>query len=243
MRWLAATLVLSCAWPLAARAQEGDAFEEAEQSLGVDRPVGTWRLDDGIGPEEVPWDDFDPSRGYFPRGGPHLGLELRVSALPLDTFTTSPRPQVELHVFTSIRYAGGSPWQLRLGIAVGWELHEQSYLGGGTIVTSSAFYVRLRVLPLSVDFGRNVGLRLGPDIGLQVAPSPGGGRVMVSAGGLAQLVGRTDDGRFEAGAHAGFQITGADRLGRPNAFDPTDDGTGQSYTVDPVVGLTAGYLF
>ena len=56
------------------------------------------------------------------------------------------------------------------------------------------------------------------------------------------LVVRTDDGRFEGGVHGGFQITGVDRLERPNVFDLNDTG-GQTYFFDPVVGLTAGYLF
>ncbi len=238
-------LLLACAWPLAAHAQDeelADEFGDVERALGAARPTGTWRLDDGRGVEAVPWDDFDPTHAYFPRGGVHFGLEMRAGAIPAETLYTSPRPQLELHGFVNVRYSSRSPWQLRMGVAVGWELHEQSYLGGGTFVTSSAAYVRLRIQPLAVDLGRNFGLRAGPDIGIQIAPGPAGGRVMVSTAFLAQLVGRTDDGRFEAGVHGGFQISGADRLERPDAFNPNDTG-GQSYFFDPVIGLTAGYLF
>ena len=161
--------------------------------------------------------------------------------LPHDTLQTSPRPQVEVHGFLNVRYSSRSPWQLRLGVAVGWEPHESTYLGAGTSVTSSAGYVRLRVLPLSVDLGRNVGLRFGGDLGAQLVPSPGGGRVMFSAAGLGQLVGRTDDGRFEAGVHGGALITGRERRGRTITFSNRASTT--THAIDPVLGLTAGYLF
>ncbi|MEZ4335336.1 MAG: hypothetical protein R3B82_01800 [Sandaracinaceae bacterium] len=241
MRALPSVLVLLCAWPLAAHAQD-DEFDDVERELGAPRPTGAWQLDDGVGTRELPWDDFDPTHAYLPRGDTQLGLEMRVNALPMRSLYTTERPQLELHGFVNIRYSSRSPWLLRIGIVAAWELHQQANLGGGTLVTSSAAHVRLRIQPLSVELGRNFGLRVGSDIGVQFAPSPGGVRPMVSTATLAQLVVRTDDGRFEGGVHGGFQISGVDRLERPNVFDLNDTG-GQTYFFDPVVGLTAGYLF
>lgn len=238
-------LALCCAWPLAVHAQDvavDDGFDDVERALGAERPTGTWQLDDGVGEDEVPWDDFDPTHAYYPRGGLSFGLEVRANAIPTRTLYTSERPQLELHGFLAIRYSSRSPWQMRVGVVAGWEPFQQSNLGGGTFVTSSTAYLRLRVQPLSVDLGRNFGLRVGSDIGIQIAPSPGGGRVMVSTATQAQFVVRTDDGRFEGGIQGGFQIGGADRLERPNAFDLNHTG-GQTYFIEPVVGLTAGYLF
>ncbi|MCB9592065.1 MAG: hypothetical protein H6719_04975 [Sandaracinaceae bacterium] len=248
MRALTPIALLVCAWPLAAQAQSDEAppvdeFEDAEVALGSPRPVDTWTLDDGVGADEVPWDTFDPSYDYFPRGPLQVGLEARISALPTTSLATSPRPQLELHGFLNFRYSARSPWQMRVGVAIAWEPHESTNLGGGTFVTTSALYVRLRVLPLSVDFGRNFGLRAGPDVGFQYAPSPGGGAILFAAGGTAQIVARTDDGRFEAGVHAGAQLTGIDRLERPNPYDYYDQAGGASFNVDPIVGATAGYLF
>ncbi|MBX3271915.1 MAG: hypothetical protein KF729_16725 [Sandaracinaceae bacterium] len=248
MRAALAFLLVLAGGSLAARAEEApppdpDGFDTTEAFLGADRPTGPWRLDDGLGVEQVPWDDFDPSLGYFPRGDVHLGLEGRLSGLFMDSLQTDMRPQLEVHGFVHIRYASRSPWHLRLGLVVGWEPHQTTYLGGGTLVTTSAVYVRARLLALAFDLGSNAALRVGPDLGIQIAPSPDGARVLFSGAGLAHLAFHTDDGRFEAGVHGGFQLTGVARVERPNTGFPFSDSSGVTYVPDPVLGVTAGYLF
>jgi len=236
------SLLITGALLLAASHAAADDFEQADRSLGSPTPVGVWDLDDGAGETQLAWDDYDPAHSYGPRGAVHWGLEGRIGAVPNESLSTSARPQFEIHGFMDVRYSSRSPWRLRLGIAVGAEPFESTNLGGGTFVTSSMFWVRLRVLPMSIDIGQNFGVRAGGDIGFQVAPGRAGTSVLIDGAGIVQLVGRSDDGRIEIGAYVGMRLTGVDRLERSYDRFSSQRG-GASFNPDAVLGLSAGYLF
>ncbi len=239
---LAAVVATAASAHAAAQPPEDSDFDGSARALGIPAPTETWALDDGAG-AELAWDDYDPAMAYAPRGGLHWGLEARVGVVPTESLSTSVRPQFEIHGFVDVRYAQRSPWRLRVGIAVGAEPYRSTNLGGGALVTSSAFSIRLRVLPLSIDLGRNLGLRAGGDFGLQVAPGPDAPSVLFDGAGLVQLVARTDDGRIEIGAYAGARPTGVQRLERPRLYSPYSQRSEATYVLDAVLGLSAGALF
>ena len=205
-----------------------------------DQP-GVWALDDGAG-DEIEWNDFDPHGSYYPRGGLHFGVELNLGYVVSENTATQQRPQVEVHGYVDLRYSHRSPWRLRLGVVLGAQPFHTTHLGGGAVVTTSVFSARVRLLPLSVDFGSNFGLRAGGDIGFQIVP--GGASPVVPAGGpVAQVVGRTDDGSLEIGAYTMMVLTGVDRAGRQPAMFSGSPAPGWQLVPEAAIGINAGYLF
>ncbi len=195
-----------------------------------------WVLDDGIGTEQVPWDDFDPAEHFLPRGTVHLGVNLRIAALPGGAPGIPEGPLVEAGLFLDIRYRRELPWRLRIALALNYQPYASENLGAGTTIESSPFAFRLRISPLSFDIGEWVTIRIGGEIGGQSTPQPGTNGSTAFLGGMAnELVIRLLDGTLEAGATVGFQTTAAGRTTRA--------GYGTSLTAEAVIGVTVGYIF
>jgi hypothetical protein len=174
-----------------------------------------WVLDDGVGPAEVRWDDFDPAASYAPRGRPHLGAQLRGGAL-LGEAPPAPEggPWLEAGIFFDLRYAPRSPWHLRLVAAFSLQPTGQGRLARGGSAESSAFAIRMRALPLSVDLGDWIAFRAGGGMMLGwVTDFAGGGSFEARPEAAGELVVRLFAGRFEVGIFGGTTYTLAGEMG------------------------------
>ena len=208
-------------------------FDGAERDLGQTR--GVWVLDDGVGLAEVPWDDFDPGAEYTPRDPIHLGIQLRVGALPGGSYPLLDGPLIELGAIFDARYSARSPWHMRVLLAASFQNPADENLGAGVHVFSSPFALKLRVLPISIDLQQWGALRAGGEIGIQYVPQLGGDGIwMVLPGVNGEAVVRLLDGVLEIGAFGGFQWTGIGRSTRSGFF--------QELGFEGVVGVSVGYL-
>jgi hypothetical protein len=192
--------------------------------------------DDGIGVDEVPWDEFDVLVHYLPRGLVHWGAALRIAAMPDSGERLPAGPLIELGAFLDLRYRMQSPWRMRFVVAASFQPPEETRPGGGQIDWSSPFAVRFRWLPLSLDLHQWVTLRAGGEIGLQLVPIYDDvARWDALPGLLTEIAVRALDGLLEIAFTLGCQGTGigvADRSG-----DRTD------LVAQAVVGGSVGYLF
>lgn len=236
----ALALLALLAAPAAGRAQpaEGGSVDPAsfdEARLFLDPSGVLWVLDDGVGTDTVPWNDVDPDASYLPLGLAHGGVQLRVAALPGGTAPQLDGPLVEVFGFFDLRYSRWSAWRLRAGVALSYQPHSEQHLGGGEYIASSPLALRARVLPISFDFGRWLGLRVGGDVGAQWAPIFGGGMSTSVFGGMtSDLVVLLLDGLLEVGITGGIQWTAIHRTSRRFPYTYT--------TPEAVIGLTAAYL-
>lgn len=241
LRWT--FIALACALGIApAIAEAQDEFDEAAQEVGETRE---WDLDDGVGTDEVPWDDYDPVEAYEPHGTVHAGVFLRVAAMqPVAPFPGG--PLVELSGALDVRYRWDRPWGIRFALALSYQEYRAEELGGGTFIGTSPLALRVRVMPLSVDIGRWLALRVGGDIGAQWVPESNGNMHAVATGGVSgDFVVKLFEGTVELGITGGVQTTAATTLART---DPLYGyyglhSTGDSIQVQTFVGATLGYLF
>lgn len=225
------------------RAEE---FREVRRFLGLEQRRDTWELDDGVDSDSVEWDDYDADRSYTPRGMLHFGVGARIAAMPgggRDYLPAPDGPLIGLSFLADIRYSPTVPWRMRLELMVNYQpYHQGQAVGGGTWIAQSPFAFRLRILPLSVDIGRLIGVRGGLEVGAQWAPeynaadgSLGGGSLALLAGSSVDVVLMLMDGLLEVGITGGLQFTAVGRSGRdPFSTDLRPEG---------MVGATGALLF
>lgn len=196
-----------------------DDFTEVRRFLGIESRRETWELDDGVDEDSVEWDDYDADRSYTPRGMLHFGIGARVAAMPGGGANFLPAPDgplIGLSFIADIRYSPTMPWRMRLELMVNYQPYGEQFVGAGTTIAQSPFAARLRILPLSVDIGRLVGVRGGLEIGTQWAPGVGseGGQLALLAGSSIDVVLMLLDGLLEVGITGGVQFTAVGRSGR-----------------------------
>jgi hypothetical protein len=186
------------------------AFEApSAETLPPESPaVRVWAFDDGVGVEEVPWDEFDPLVHYRPKGLVHAGVEVRVAALLGGPEPLGAGPLVEALVFMDARFAPLWPFRIRIAAVVSGQPSWEYRGGSGNVTWGSPLGLRARLFPLAVDFGQFVSWRLGGDIGVQYAPyGAGRGHWEMFPAFSTELVGRVLEGRLELGAIVGAQWT------------------------------------
>jgi hypothetical protein len=233
MRALArAFAVLVLLAPRAAAAQ-ADEFAQAAALEGESSAI--WILDDGIGVDDVPWNEYDAQASYLPRERLHFGAMLRAAWLPGGGPMVPEGPVFDLSGFLDYRYSDRSPIRFRIAIALTAQDYRDENVGAGMWRTSSPWSLRLRIYPFSIDIQHLVTLRVAGDLGFQWYPRPD-----VESGGIAFMTGTTGeallrflDGALEVGVYGGIQTTAVATTSRVNAYD--------SLQVQGVLGGLVGY--
>ncbi len=225
-------------WPMDPRTTAE--FRGVERFLGLEQVRrGAWVLDDRVSLEDVPWDGLDPRAAYAPRGLVHWGIGGRLAAMPGGGagLPAPDGPMIEAAFLLDIRYAQDLPWRMRLALAINYQPYDEANVGGGVRIAQSPLAIRLRVMALSFDLTRWLGVRIGPDIGMQWAPpvSGEGGEMTWLFGTSAEVVLNLLDGLLEVGLVGGIQSTAVGR--------GTRNGWEVALRAEGVLGATVGYFF
>jgi hypothetical protein len=214
-------------WPTDATATSPDVAPEA----AIELPQRAY--DDGVGVDEVPWDDAHPKVHYLPLGTIHLGLQLRLGFFPGADAPLSAGPVSELSGFLDTRFNPRDPWRLRIAIAASIQPTSENLPGVGTVEQSSPFALRTRLL-YGMDIEQLVTVRLGVGLGLQWVPLPDSGRLCAMFENLQEIAFRLFDGRAEAAISGGVQLTAVGVANR--------SGDECELRAQPVVGGSIAYV-